>query len=72
MSFLQHLIPRPIFPWGPNLAQLQDFQIDALENTFSQDHINGHRWTLFQFLLHPGFLPDSQAPEFWGLDHLRE
>ena len=34
---------------GTNLAQLQDFQIDALENTFLQDHINGHRWTLFQF-----------------------
>jgi len=39
-SFLQHLIPKPIFPWEPTLHSFRNFQIDALETTFLQDHIN--------------------------------
>ena len=53
---------------GTNLAQLQDFQIDALENTFYRITLTDTDGHCSSFLLHPGFLPDSQAPEF-GAGH---
>ena len=39
---------------GTNLAQLQDFQIDALENTFYRITLTDTDGHCSSFLLHPG------------------
>ena len=54
LCFQEAIDSRADLSMGTNLAQLQDFQIDALENTFYRITLTDTDGHCSSFLLHPG------------------